>query len=99
MSPWEGLIEWQIAKGIDALVVCGTTGEASTLSEREKIQLARFAVDLVKGRVPVLAGTGSNSTKRTAELSKEMEDAGADGLLIVTPYYNTMYGAWSDSSL
>ena len=82
------LIEWQIAKGIDALVVCGTTGEASTLSEREKIQLVRFAVDLVKGRVPVLAGTGSNSTKRTAELSKEMEDAGADGLLIVTPYYN-----------
>ena len=82
------LIEWQISKGIDALVVCGTTGEASTLSEREKIQLVRFAVDLVKGRVPVLAGTGSNSTKRTAELSKEMEDAGADGLLIVTPYYN-----------
>ena len=82
------LIEWQIAKGIDALVVCGTTGEASTLSEREKIQLVRFAVDLVKGRVPVLAGTGSNSTKRTAELLKEMEDAGADGLLIVTPYYN-----------
>ena len=82
------LVEWQIGQGIDALVVCGTTGEASTLSAVEKVQLARFVIDLTDGRVPVLAGTGSNSTKLTTELSKEMEDAGADGLLIVTPYYN-----------
>lgn len=82
------LVEWQIGQGINALVVCGTTGEASTLSTVEKVQLARFVIDLTDGRVPVLAGTGSNSTKLTTELSKEMEDAGADGLLIVTPYYN-----------
>ena len=82
------LVEWQIGQGINALAVCGTTGEASTLSTVEKVQLARFVIDLTDGRVPVLAGTGSNSTKLTTELSKEMEDAGADGLLIVTPYYN-----------
>lgn len=82
------LIEWQISQGIDALVVCGTTGEASTLSVMEKIQLTRFAVDLTDGRVPVIAGSGTNNTVSTADLSKGMEDAGADGLLVVTPYYN-----------
>ena len=82
------IIENQIKEGIDALVVCGTTGEASTLSEKEKIQLVRFAVDLVNHRIPVIAGSGSNNTSLALELSKEMEDAGADGLLIVTPYYN-----------
>ncbi len=82
------LIEWQISQGIDALVVCGTTGEASTLSVMEKIQLTRFAVDLTDGRVPVIAGSGTNNTAASADLSKGMEDAGADGLLVVTPYYN-----------
>lgn len=82
------LIEWQIECGIDALVVCGTTGEASTLSSVEKVQLVRFVVDLADGRVPVIAGSGTNNTAITCDLSKEMEDAGADGLLIVTPYYN-----------
>ena len=82
------LVEWQLKQGIDALVVCGTTGEASTLSGKERVQLTHFVVDLVKGRVPVIAGTGSNNTKFTAELSKEMESIGADGLLVVTPYYN-----------
>ena len=82
------IIENQIKEGIDALVVFGTTGEASTLSEKEKIQLVRFAVDLVNHRIPVIAGSGSNNTSLALELSKEMEDAGADGLLIVTPYYN-----------
>ena len=82
------IIENQIKEGIDALVVCGTTGEASTLSEKEKIQLVRFAVDLVNHRIPVIAGSGSNNTSLALELSKEMEDAGAEGLLIVTPYYN-----------
>ena len=82
------LIEWQIAEGIDSLVVCGTTGEASTLSTREKIDLTKFTVDLVDGRVPVIAGTGGNCTESALELSLEAEEAGADGLLIITPYYN-----------
>ncbi len=82
------LIEWQISQGIDALVVCGTTGEASTLSHLEKTQLVKFSVDLTDGRVPIIAGTGANSTSEAVCLAKDMEDAGADGLLIVTPYYN-----------
>ncbi len=82
------LVEWQLKNDADALVVCGTTGEASTLSGKERVQLTHFVVDLVKGRVPVIAGTGSNNTKFTTELSKEMEEIGADGLLVVTPYYN-----------
>lgn len=82
------LVEWQLKNGVDALVVCGTTGEASTLSGKERVQLTRFVVDLVKGRVPVIAGTGSNNTQFTIELSKEMEAGGVDGILVVTPYYN-----------
>ena len=82
------LVEWQLKNGVDALVVCGTTGEASTLSGKERVQLTHFVVDLVKGRVPVIAGTGSNNTRFTSDLSKEMESIGADGLLVVTPYYN-----------
>lgn len=82
------IIEWQIEQKIDALVVCGTTGESSTLSDEEKVHLTKFAVDLVGGRVPVIAGAGTNCTKSSIELSNRMEDAGADGLLIVTPYYN-----------
>lgn len=82
------LVEWQIRNGVDALVVCGTTGEASTLSGKERVQLTRFVVDLVKGRVPVIAGTGSNNTRFTLDLSREIEASGADGILVVTPYYN-----------
>ena len=82
------LVEWQLKNGVDALVVCGTTGEASTLTGKERVQLTHFVVDLVDGRVPVLAGTGSNNTRFTTEQSKEMEAIGADGLLVVTPYYN-----------
>ena len=82
------LIEWQIAQGIDALVVCGTTGEASTLSTKEKIQLTKFTVDLVSRRVPVIAGTGGNCTESTLALTQEVETLGVDGLLIITPYYN-----------
>jgi len=82
------IIEWQIKEHIDALVVCGTTGEASTLSNKEKYQLVKFVVDLVDGRVPVIAGSGTNNTSLSLELSKEMEDMGVDGLLMVTPYYN-----------
>lgn len=82
------LVEWQLKNSVDALVVCGTTGEASTLSGKERVQLTHFVVDLVKGRVPVIVGTGSNNTRFTSELSKEVQDVGADGLLVVTPYYN-----------
>jgi len=82
------LVERQISQGIDALVVCGTTGEASTLSSKEKIELIKFVVDLTNGRVPVIAGTGGNCTESALELSKEAEKTGADGLLIITPYYN-----------
>jgi len=89
------LVQWQLEQGIDALVVCGTTGESSTLTNIEKVNLVKFVADLVNKRVPVLAGTGTNSTKVTLELSKEMERTGADGLLIVTPYYNRC----SDSGL
>lgn len=82
------IIENQIKEKVDAIVVCGTTGEASTLSNKEKIQLVKFAVDLVDGRLPVIAGSGTNNTAAALELSKEMQETGANGLLIVTPYYN-----------
>lgn len=82
------IVEMQIKENIDALVVCGTTGEASTLSKKEKCHLVKFVVDLVDGRIPVIAGSGTNNTATAVELSKEMENLGADGLLVVTPYYN-----------
>ncbi len=82
------LVEWQISQGIDALVVCGTTGEASTLSNKEKTELIKFVVDLTASRIPVIAGTGGNCTDSTLELTREAEALGADGLLIITPYYN-----------
>ena len=82
------LIEWQIDEGIDALVSCGTTGEASTLSDKEQREVVAFTVKKTNGRVPVIAGSGSNDTRHAAELAESMEDAGADGLLVVTPYYN-----------
>lgn len=82
------LIEWQIREGTDALIMAGTTGESATMSKDEKLSLFRFTVDLVKGRVPVIAGTGSNCTSDTMALSVEAEKIGVDGLLLVTPYYN-----------
>lgn len=82
------LLEFQINGGSDAIVVCGTTGEASTMPDDEHIEVIRFAVDSVKGRVPVIAGTGSNDTHHGIELSKAAEAVGADALLHVTPYYN-----------
>jgi 4-hydroxy-tetrahydrodipicolinate synthase len=82
------LIEWQIEEGTDALIMAGTTGESATLSGEEKLDLFRFTLDLVKGRVPVIAGTGSNSTSDTITLSVKAEKLGVDGLLLVTPYYN-----------
>ena len=84
----ERLIEWQIEKGINALVICGTTGEASTLTDDEHREAIRFTVEKVRGRVPVIAGTGSNDTDYAIELTKYACEAGADAVLVVTPYYN-----------
>ena len=81
-------IDWQIENGSDAIIVCGTTGEASTLSHEEHLDVIRYCVEHTNGRVPVIAGTGSNSTETAVYLSVEAEKAGADGLLLVTPYYN-----------
>lgn len=82
------LVEFQINGGIDALVVCGTTGEASTLTDEEHRDAIAFVVKQTAGRVPVIAGTGSNDTAYAIELSRHAKDAGADALLLVTPYYN-----------
>ena len=82
------IIDYQIDNGIDALVICGTTGEAATMPDREHLSVIDFAVKRVNGRVPVIAGTGSNDTSHCVELSVESQNLGADGLLITTPYYN-----------
>jgi len=82
------LIDDQIARGTDAIIICGTTGESPTLSPGEHIDCIRFAVKHTAGRVPVVAGTGSNDTAFALQLSLEAEEAGADALLMVTPYYN-----------
>ncbi|GAB1475312.1 4-hydroxy-tetrahydrodipicolinate synthase [Bacillota bacterium] len=87
-ASFEKLIEFQIGQGIDGLVICGTTGEASTLSNEEHIETVDFAVRKTAGRVPLIAGAGSNDTKQAIHMSLALEDAGADGLLLVTPYYN-----------
>ena len=81
-------IELQIAGESDAIIVCGTTGEASTLSHEEHLDVIRYCIKVVNGRIPVVAGTGSNCTETAVYLSQEAEKAGADALLVVTPYYN-----------
>jgi len=81
-------IEYQIANGTDAIIVCGTTGEASTMTDEEHIECIRFCVEKVNKRVPVIAGTGSNDTRYAVTLSKKAQELGVDGLLLVTPYYN-----------
>ena len=82
------LIEFQIANGTDAIIVCGTTGESSTLTHEEHLDVIKYCVEKVAGRIPVVAGTGSNCTKTAVYLSTEAEKYGVDGLLLVTPYYN-----------
>ncbi len=82
------LIEWQIAEGVDALVAVGTTGEGSTLDDKEHKDAIRFCVEQVRGRVPVIAGTGSNDTAYAIDLTRFACDVGADAMLLVTPYYN-----------
>lgn len=82
------LIEWQIAEGVDALVAVGTTGEGSTLTDEEHKEAIRFCVEQTKGRVPVIAGTGSNDVAYAISLTKFACEVGADAMLLVTPYYN-----------
>lgn len=88
---FEGLgdnIDYQIENGTDAIVICGTTGESSTMTDEEHRECIKFAVEHTNHRVPVIAGTGSNDTRYAIELSVEAQNLGADGLLVVTPYYN-----------
>jgi 4-hydroxy-tetrahydrodipicolinate synthase len=85
---FRALVEWQIAEGTDGLVPVGTTGESPTLSHQEHMQVVEWCVDQAKGRVPIIAGAGSNSTREAVELSRHAEKAGADAVLVVTPYYN-----------
>jgi len=100
------LIEWQIAQGIDALVICGTTGESSTLNDDEHRAALKFAVDTAAGRVPMIAGTGSNDTAYAVDLTRYACQIGYDAVLVVTPYYNkatqkglvAMYTAIADAS-
>ena len=100
------LIDWQIDEGIDALVICGTTGEGSTLTDKEHRDAIAFSVERTAGRVPVIAGTGSNDTAYAIELTRFACEAGADACLVVTPYYNkatqnglvAMYNAIADAS-
>ena len=82
------IIEFQILEGVDSLIICGTTGESSTMSLEEKKSLIDFSIKIVNKRVPVIIGTGGNNTQNSIELSKFAESVGADGLLLVTPYYN-----------
>ena len=82
------LIDWQIGQGIDALVIAGTTGEGSTLTYDEHQEVIRYSVERAAGRVPIITGSGSNDTNRAITLSRFSCDAGADALLVVTPYYN-----------
>jgi len=82
------LVEDQIENQVDAIIVCGTTGESATMTEEERLQTIECAVKTSNGRVPIIAGTGSNNTKAVIEMNKKVEKLGVDGVLIVTPYYN-----------
>lgn len=88
LKEFEELVEFQIKNKVDSIIVCGTTGEASTMTTEEKIATIKCAVETSNGRIPIIAGTGGNNTKQVIEFSKTIEKLGVDGLLIVTPYYN-----------
>ena len=95
----EQLVEFQIENGIDAIIACGTTGEAATMTAEEHLKTIAFITEKVRGRVPVIAGTGSNDTRFCVELSLEAKKLGVDGLLLVTPYYNkTSQKDWRKAS-
>ena len=87
-AAFEKLINWQIEQGIDALVICGTTGEASTLTDEEHREVLKFAAEVVAGRVPIIAGTGSNDTAYAIDMTRFACEIGYDAMLVVTPYYN-----------
>lgn len=87
-NQYQELLEWHIKEGTDCIVVCGTTGEASAMTTEEQQSLIKFTVEKVAGRIPVVAGTGSNNTKHAVELSQYAESVGVDGLLVINPYYN-----------
>lgn len=84
----EEILEEQIAGGTDCIIACGTTGEASTLTVEEHLDVIKRTIEIVNKRIPVIAGTGSNSTETAVEFSKEAQEYGADGVLVVSPYYN-----------
>lgn len=84
----EELLEWHIESGTDAIIICGTTGEASTMTEQERKDAIKLTVDVVKKRIPVIAGTGNNCTQSSVDMSKWAESVGVDALLVITPYYN-----------
>ncbi|MCA8933954.1 MAG: 4-hydroxy-tetrahydrodipicolinate synthase, partial [Rhodospirillaceae bacterium] len=85
---FQDLVEWQIAEGTEAVVPCGTTGESPTLSHAEHMRVVELCVEAVGGRIPVIAGTGSNSTEEAIQLTRHAQDAGASAALVVVPYYN-----------
>ena len=82
------LIDFHCENGTDSIIICGTTGESATMTEEEHLECVKFAIDRTKGRIPVVAGTGSNCTRTAVDMSREAAEYGADGLLVVTPYYN-----------
>lgn len=84
----EELLNWHVEQGTDAIIICGTTGEATTMTESEKKKTIKFTVEVINKRIPVIAGTGSNNTLASVEMSKYAESVGVDGLLVITPYYN-----------
>jgi len=88
LQAWRKMVEWHISQGTDAIVVCGTTGECATLSHDEHYEAIAEMVQIVSGRIPVVAGAGSNCTAEVALLARKAEENGADGILSVTPYYN-----------
>ena len=88
LDAFQKLVEWHIASGTHGLVPCGTTGETPTLSDSEHKSLIEACVEAAAGRVPVMAGAGSNATDKALELARFAEKSGADGILVVTPYYN-----------
>ena len=88
LEEFSKLVEKQIEEGVDSLIVCGTTGESATMTEEERLETIECAVKVANGRVPIIAGTGSNNTRNVIEMNKKVEKIGVDGVLVVTPYYN-----------
>lgn len=88
LEEFKKFLEFQIENNVDALVICGTTGESSTMTKEEKFQTIKCAIEVSNGRVPIIAGTGSNNTIDAINMSKIAESLGADAVLVVTPYYN-----------